>query len=264
MPTITVNMRRFGRKCTHQYQAARHVSRRARHGQHFLRSTSIHLAKLMVELGFDGTARDSDVLEIGPGEGVLTKLLLEKTSQLNQGASRVVAVEIDRGLASRLTEHLDRNANLADCSSHPEKSNLVVLHGDFAKDYARHLKHPTTSKLRRKGGEFKGSSSSFSDHQSRLNQISGCSLCVSNLPYAISSPTVYALLGMGHGVIQQPACLPSAEFYKQPEAALGATVQIASQGEDRTERKQLGNLRRTVLMVQREFADKLMAQPGDR
>jgi 16S rRNA (adenine1518-N6/adenine1519-N6)-dimethyltransferase len=77
------------------------VSARRELGQHFLVDENI--------LGVIGRLADlrSDdvVLEIGPGLGVLTRYLADRVS-------RVVAVEIDRGLEPMLSERLAGNANV--------------------------------------------------------------------------------------------------------------------------------------------------------
>ena len=66
---------------------------RKRFGQHFLHDPRV-LAKIVDAL----SVQSSDfVVEIGPGEGALTRLLLEKTS-------KVEVIEIDRDLAARLVE----------------------------------------------------------------------------------------------------------------------------------------------------------------
>jgi len=65
---------------------------RKRFGQHFLHDPRV-LEKIIDAI--DPAATDF-IVEIGPGEGVLTRLLLEKTSQ-------VEVIEIDRDLAARLT-----------------------------------------------------------------------------------------------------------------------------------------------------------------
>jgi 16S rRNA (adenine1518-N6/adenine1519-N6)-dimethyltransferase len=66
---------------------------RKRFGQHFLHDPRV-LGKIVDALSL----QSSDlVVEIGPGEGALTRLLLEKTSN-------VEAIEIDRDLAARLAE----------------------------------------------------------------------------------------------------------------------------------------------------------------
>ena len=64
-----------------------------RFGQHFLVDRGI--ARRIVDAA--GLTGDEAVLEIGPGDGALTGLLLER-------AANVVAVEIDRDLCARLRE----------------------------------------------------------------------------------------------------------------------------------------------------------------
>ena len=66
---------------------------RKRFGQHFLRDPGV-LAKLVAAIA--PGAADS-MVEIGPGEGALTRLLLAKLDHLS-------AIEIDRDLAARLAE----------------------------------------------------------------------------------------------------------------------------------------------------------------
>jgi 16S rRNA (adenine1518-N6/adenine1519-N6)-dimethyltransferase len=66
---------------------------RKRFGQHFLHDPRV-LARIVDALQLS----DQDfVVEIGPGEGALTRLLLERAKQLN-------VVEIDRDLAARLSD----------------------------------------------------------------------------------------------------------------------------------------------------------------
>jgi 16S rRNA (adenine1518-N6/adenine1519-N6)-dimethyltransferase len=64
-----------------------------RFGQHFLKDRQV-LARIADALELTGT---ETVVEIGPGRGALTELLLER-------AGRLVAVEIDRALAAMLRE----------------------------------------------------------------------------------------------------------------------------------------------------------------
>ena len=68
-----------------------HVPRK-RFGQHFLHDARV-LGKIVEAIS---PASGDFVVEIGPGEGALTRLLLEKTSRLE-------VIEIDRDLAARLT-----------------------------------------------------------------------------------------------------------------------------------------------------------------
>ena len=68
---------------------------RKRFGQHFLSDPRL-LARIADAVG---ATRDDTVLEIGPGPGGLTAALLER-------AGRVVAIENDRDLATRLRQQL--------------------------------------------------------------------------------------------------------------------------------------------------------------
>lgn len=81
------------------------VSARKRFGQHFLEP--VWIAKVLDEIR---PAATDIFLEIGPGRGALTLPLAE-------ACMRVVAVEIDRGLAGELRRHAPRN--------------VEVLEGDF-------------------------------------------------------------------------------------------------------------------------------------
>src|SRR5687767_4787624 len=75
------------------------TSRRRRAlGQHFLSSTAA--ARRLIEI-FAPVAGEH-VLEIGPGRGVITDLLL-------QAGARVTAIEIDRDLAQSLAERHEGN-----------------------------------------------------------------------------------------------------------------------------------------------------------
>jgi 16S rRNA (adenine1518-N6/adenine1519-N6)-dimethyltransferase len=118
------------------------------------------------------------VLEVGPGLGSLTLALLEA------GAGRIVAVEIDRVLASELPLTLaDRAPALAD--------RVAVLHADALRIGARDLPAPP-------------------------------SMLVANLPYNVAVPVLLHLL----------AAVPA--------------------------------LRRGLVMVQAEVADRMCAAPGSR
>ena len=95
-----------------------------------------------------GVTKADAVLEIGPGLGALTRELCER-------AERVVAVEIDAGLAEVLKETLS------------DKGNATVLHADFLKCDLGAL-HRALG-----GGPFR---------------------VAANLPYYITSPCIMALL----------------------------------------------------------------------
>lgn len=84
------------------------------HGQHFLIDGNL-LRKLVAA---SGITRQDVVLEVGPGTGVLTDLLLEE-------AGHVVAVEIDRGL-----HEICQNRFAA-------TSNLTLIHGDVLASKSR-------------------------------------------------------------------------------------------------------------------------------
>jgi 16S rRNA (adenine1518-N6/adenine1519-N6)-dimethyltransferase len=71
------------------------------YGQHFL----IDQALAQREVAYAELSYDDVVLEIGPGKGVLTRLLAEKVE-------KVIAVEIDARLVSMLRSQLPRNVEL--------------------------------------------------------------------------------------------------------------------------------------------------------
>jgi 16S rRNA (adenine1518-N6/adenine1519-N6)-dimethyltransferase len=87
---------------------------RKRFGQHFLTDPSI-LGRIVDALA---PSRDETVIEIGPGRGALTDVLLSR-------AGRVIAIEIDRELAPRLRERHAGDARL-------EVIENDVLRVDFA------------------------------------------------------------------------------------------------------------------------------------
>jgi 16S rRNA (adenine1518-N6/adenine1519-N6)-dimethyltransferase len=91
-------------------------------GQHFLSDPRI-LARIA-----DAVAPRSDetVIEIGPGRGALTQELLRR-------AGRVVAIEIDRALATNLRERYAGDPRLDVIEGDVLETNLgVVAGGDFA------------------------------------------------------------------------------------------------------------------------------------
>jgi 16S rRNA (adenine1518-N6/adenine1519-N6)-dimethyltransferase len=71
------------------------------HGQHFL----VDKALAQREITYAELSYDDVVLEIGPGKGVLTRLLAEKVK-------KVIAVEIDGRLVSLLRSQLPKNVEL--------------------------------------------------------------------------------------------------------------------------------------------------------
>lgn len=72
-----------------------------RFGQHFL----IDLSVARREVGYAMLTNDDVVLEIGPGQGVITRLLAQKAKQ-------VIAIEIDQRLVDKLKTTLPENVTL--------------------------------------------------------------------------------------------------------------------------------------------------------
>lgn len=98
----------------------RGLSPRHAFGQNFL--TDHNLIRKLVDAS--GVAPGDVVLEIGPGTGTLTEELLER-------GCRVVAAEIDRGLATLLRERLGSNPNFTlvegDCLETKNRLNPSLL-----------------------------------------------------------------------------------------------------------------------------------------
>lgn len=74
---------------------------RQRFGQHFLVDHSIAVR----EVGYAHLTKDDVVLEIGPGEGIITRLLAEQARQ-------VIAIEIDQRLIERLHDNVPGNVTI--------------------------------------------------------------------------------------------------------------------------------------------------------
>lgn len=145
-------------------------------GQHFL-TDSRAVERVVSALG-DLTGRT--VVEIGPGRGSIT-------GELAARAARVLAVELDRGLAASLRERfpLDR---------------VTVIEQDIL------------------SFDFAAASAEFCPGASGTGRLR----VVGNLPYYITSP-ILLRLAAGHAMLDQ-----------------------------------------ALLMVQREVADRILAQPGSR
>ncbi|MBU2595646.1 ribosomal RNA small subunit methyltransferase A [Patescibacteria group bacterium] len=86
------------------------MRRRVRLGQHFLIDKDV----LDEIVGISKIKKEEEVLEIGPGHGILTKALLKK-------GARVTAIEIDGNLVEKLKKELG------------EDKNLKIIHGDILK-----------------------------------------------------------------------------------------------------------------------------------
>ena len=124
---------------------------RKRFGQHWLRSEEI-LGQIVAGASLCSTDR---VLEIGPGQGVLTRSLLPQVAE-------VIAVEIDRDLCRSL------RLEFAQCEK------LRLIEGDFL--YLHHQGLRQQDQLWEAGGMT-------------------CNKVVANIPYNITGPILEALLG---------------------------------------------------------------------
>jgi 16S rRNA (adenine1518-N6/adenine1519-N6)-dimethyltransferase len=156
---------------------------KAKLGQNFLRDQSA-VRKIVDALG---DVSKELVLEIGPGEGVITKPLSER-------AGKVVAIELDRILAAKLRLHFGRVPNV-------EILEANVLSVDFNGVVQGHLRGVTD---RSPGAEVR---------RAKL---------IGNLPYYITSDILLKLF------------------------------------------EQHRNFSEFVIMVQKEVADRLAAEPGTR
>ncbi len=137
--------------------AERGLTPRRRFGQNFL--IDLNLMRKMVEAA-DVSAGDV-VLEVGPGTGSLTELLLERGAE-------VVAVEIDRGLAELLGERF------------ADQPRLTLLCCDALA--GKHEVHPEVIKAF--GGLL----------ASRPAGVVGQLKMVANLPYQVATPLLLNLL----------------------------------------------------------------------
>jgi 16S rRNA (adenine1518-N6/adenine1519-N6)-dimethyltransferase len=162
--------------------AAERSKRKPKLGQNFL--IDRQAARRIVEALGDVSNRT--VIEIGPGRGVLTDLLIPR-------AKRVIGIELDRVLAAQLRMR------------YATKPNVEILESDF-------VTAEFTSMVGRKPGPL---------HDLRPTQPETVDI-VGNLPYYITSDIVLRIL----------------ELHQ--------------------------NIERAVIMVQREVADRIAAEPGSR
>ena len=132
---------------------ARVPQRKPKLGQHFLKDPSVG-ARIVEALG---ELSGSTVLEIGPGRGALTALLVKR-------ARRVIAVEADRVLAAQLRMHFSLQAN------------VEILEGDIlAMDFSTLF------------GPKPGSS------RPGMEQVAERVLVIGNLPYYITADILLRL-----------------------------------------------------------------------
>ncbi len=149
--------------------ASRGLAPRKAFGQNFLVDKN-----LIGKLVDSAELRPGDlVLEIGPGTGALTEALLERSA-------RVVAVELDRGLAALLRERAPEL--LASCPG----SSLTIIEGDCLAGPGGRSVNPEAIAALAAAASGGGVDRSF-----RL---------IANLPYGAATPLLLALL------IHHPVC----------------------------------------------------------
>ena len=136
---------------------------RKRFGQHFLHERGI-IQRIVT--AFDPKPTDH-VVEIGPGEGVLTRELVGKVARLD-------VVELDRDLITRLHESLPETVTI---------HSADALKFDFC-SLAPHMDVPVS---RETGGRERP----LPDNKLRV---------IGNLPYNISTPLLFHLLDQAHCV----------------------------------------------------------------
>ncbi|MEM9449707.1 MAG: 16S rRNA (adenine(1518)-N(6)/adenine(1519)-N(6))-dimethyltransferase RsmA [Cyanobacteria bacterium P01_E01_bin.6] len=125
---------------------------RKRFGQHWLRSDAV-LQQIVDAADLKSGDR---LLEIGPGKGVLTR-------QLSERSASVLAVEVDRDLCTYLRQEFQ------------SMSNILLIEGDILSLNLEHL--------------HSGGNESDTGGEQWLNKV------VANIPYYITGPILEKLLG---------------------------------------------------------------------
>ena len=115
------------------------MARRPPLGQHFLHDEGV-LARIAAAVG---AGAGDHVVEIGPGEGVLTRHLLAS-------GARVTAIEVDPRLASRLRQTLAGEGDLELIHADVLKVDLRALLGDGPAALAGNLPYYITSPIVRR------------------------------------------------------------------------------------------------------------------
>jgi len=157
------------------------LKRKPKLGQNFL--VDIGAAQRIVAALGDVSNRT--VIEIGPGRGVLTRMLLSR-------ARRVIGIELDRVLAAQLRMH------------HANRPNLEVLESDF-------LTAEFPSIVGRKPGPL---------HDLRPTQPETVDV-IGNLPYYITSDIVLRILAL-HRNIERAVIMVQKEVADRIAAAPGS------------------------------------------
>ena len=149
----------------------KHIARK-RFGQHFLADASIIDAIVRAIAPQAG----QHMVEIGPGLAALTQPLVERLGALT-------VVELDRDLAARLR-------------SHPQ---LQVIESDVLKvDFSRiHIAQPAAQLIARSVAPDPAQASDLPPPAAQRLRVVG------NLPYNISTPILFHLLGFAHLVQDQ-------------------------------------------------------------
>ena len=149
----------------------KHIARK-RFGQHFLADASIIDAIVRAIAPQAG----QHMVEIGPGLAALTQPLVERLGALT-------VVELDRDLAARLR-------------SHPQ---LQVIESDVLKvDFSRiHIAQPAAQLIARSAAPDPAQASDLPPPAAQRLRVVG------NLPYNISTPILFHLLGFAHLVQDQ-------------------------------------------------------------
>jgi len=92
------------------------------------------------ELEYASIEKNDVVLEIGPGKGIITKLLSEK-------AQKVIAIEIDEKLVSELKEFLPDNVLLISGDALKVDFDLLPKFNKIVSNLPFHISSPITFKL---------------------------------------------------------------------------------------------------------------------
>ena len=154
---------------------------RKRFGQHFLHERGI-IQRIVT--AFDPKPSDH-VVEIGPGEGVLTRELVGKVARLD-------VVELDRDLVTRLRESLPETVTI---------HSADALKFDFC-SLAPHMDVPVSRETgSRERPPSHGKAQSGHPWPAPLASIPSAKLrVIGNLPYNISTPLLFHLLDQAHCV----------------------------------------------------------------
>jgi 16S rRNA (adenine1518-N6/adenine1519-N6)-dimethyltransferase len=181
-------------------------------GQNFLRDKNI-LDKIIQAADLKA---DDFVIEVGPGEGILTEELVKK-------AGKVVAIEIDDNLASKLDSRLRGNDKVEIVNDDILKINLPEIietrffcHSERSVAKSMNLLNTTTSNIRKQIPRLRDDAKGVI---APLGMTSAYKV-IANIPYYITSPIIQLFLET-----------------KYPPTEM-------------------------ILMVQREVAERICASPG--